>query len=333
MHLLVLGGTGFLGGHAVDEARRAGHTVTVFSRSGKAARDDVEVLAGDRRGDLSALRGREFDAVLDTLSDSEAVRSTATLLSGSVGAYGYVSGMSVYHPQGPAVPGEDAPLRRPGDPADPDDEDPLQQRSLDKLDCEAAAAEFDGPVAVFRVGVMVGPGDPTDRFTWWPVRLARALADEAPRRVLAPGDPQRPVQYSDARDIAAFFSTALADARDGAFNTVGPLRAQPVADVLDACLRAAGGAPGDVEWVWADESALREALREVGEESRPLWFPEDQIPTEAIDSSAALAAGLTFRPAEQTALDVLAWVRETGHDDLAAGFTADREQELLEHTR
>lgn len=333
MHLLVLGGTGFLGGHAVDEARRAGHTVTVFSRSGSAPRDDVEVVTGDRRGDLGALRGREFDAVLDTISDSEAVRATATLLSGSVGAYGYVSGMSVYHPGGPTVPGEDAPLRRPGDPADPDDEDPLQQRSLDKLDCEAAARRFDGPLAVFRVGVMVGPGDPTDRFTWWPVRLARALAGAAPRRVLAPGDPQRPVQYSDARDVAAFFASALAEARDGTFNTVGPARSDPVADVLAACLRAAGGAPGDVEWAWAGESALREALRDVDEESRPLWFPEDQIPTEAIDSSAAVEAGLRFRPAEQTARDVLSWVDGTGHHDLAAGFTAAREQELLEHTR
>lgn len=327
MRLLVLGGGGFLGFHVAAEAQRAGHDVTVASRSGTPPLPGVEALAVDRHGDLSALDGRTFDAALDTFSDPDAVRAAADRLRGAVGALGYVSGMSVYHPQGPAVPDGEAPVRRPGE-ASPDD--PLQERSLAKLAAEdAVRSAFDAPVTVLRVGVMVGPRDPSDRFTWWPVRLARALAGEASRTVLAPGDPRRAVQYSDARDIAAFAVRALAEGRAGTFDTVGPLRAQPLAAVLDACLEAAGGRPGDVTWSWAGEDALRAELSDVEEEQRPLWFPENQIPQDAIDSSAALTAGLRFRPAVDTARDVLARHRDQGRPALAAGFDPAQEAELV----
>ncbi|MEJ2888479.1 NAD-dependent epimerase/dehydratase family protein [Actinomycetospora aeridis] len=327
MRLLVLGGGGFLGYHVAAEALRDGHDVTVASRSGRAPLDGVEALTVDRHGDLSALDGRRFDAALDTFSDPDAVRSAAERLRGAVGGLGYVSGMSVYHPDGPAVPDEGAPVRRPGEAAV---DDPLQERSLAKLAAEeAVTTAFDGPVTVLRVGVMVGPRDPSDRFTWWPVRLARALAGEAPQTVLAPGDPTRAVQYSDARDIAAFAVRALGSEQARVFDTVGPGRAQPLAAVLEECLAAAGGRPGDVTWAWAGENALRSELRDVEEEARPLWFPEDQIPQDAIDSSAAIAAGLRFRPAADTARDVLAWFRERGDDELAAGFDPTREADLV----
>jgi nucleoside-diphosphate-sugar epimerase len=327
MQLLVLGGSGFLGRHVVTEASDAGHHVTVFSRSGTAPVEGVEALAGDRRGDLSALRGRTWDGVLDTFSDPEAVAATASLLSGSVGAYGYVSGMSVYHPDGPVLPGAGDPVRRVGEAAD---DDPLQERSLAKLAGEAVVAErFDGPAPVFRVGVMVGPHDPTDRFTWWPVRLARAVAGAADRTVLAPGDPGRVVQYSDARDIARFAVDVLDRRVSGVFDTVGPGRAQPLSAVLEACLRAAGGGPGDVEWAWAEEAYLREHLSGVAEEERPLWFPEDQIPQDAIDASTAIAAGLRFRPVEQTARDVLAQLAAEGRTALVAGLDSARERALV----
>jgi 2'-hydroxyisoflavone reductase len=303
MRVLVLGGGGFLGYHAVAAALAAGHEVTVLSRSGKAPLDGVEALRGDRTGDLGALRGREWDAVLDTYTGADAVRATAELLRGSVGTYGYVSGMSVYAPGGPAVPDETAPVRAAG--REPDD-DPLQERSVAKLAAEAALAEvWDGPVLVPRVGIMVGPRDPSGRFSWWPRRMRRALAGTAPRRVVGPGDPTREVQYSDARDIAGWVVGMLAAGRGGTYNTVGPGRPDRLEDVLAACLVAAGGRPGDVELVWTAEDVLREAMKDVEEEDRPLWFPEDQIPQRAIDSSKALAAGLTFRPAVDTARDVL----------------------------
>lgn len=316
----MLGGGGFFGHHVVAAARAAGHETTVFTRSGRSP-FDVEVLAGDRTGDLAALRGRSWDAVLDTYTDTPpdvpAVRAAAALLSGSVGIYGYVSGMSVYAPSGPARPDEGAPVRRAG--REPDD-DPLQARSLAKLAAEAALGEvFDGPVLLPRVGIMVGPRDPSHRFTWWPLRLHRALRGSAPRRVLAPGDPGRAVQYSDARDIARWVVAMLDRRQGGTYNTVGPGRADPLGDVVRACLAAAGGVDGDVELRWTGEDRLRDLLRGVAEEQRPLWFPEDQIPQAAIDSTAALRAGLAFRPVADTARETLEWALREQADGLVDG--------------
>ena len=330
MRLLVLGGGGFLGHHVVTAAVSAGHEVTTFSREAS-GRDGVRELTGDRRGDLSALEarvrdGERWDGVLDTFSGTDAVRASARLLAGAVGTYGYVSGMSVYAPDGPAVPDEAAPVRRPGA-----YDDRLQERSVAKLACEAAVREeTDGRAFVPRVGILVGPRDPTDRFTWWPVRMARALAGDAPRQVPAPGDLARPVQWSDARDVAAWVVDSLALGRTGTWNTVGPGRDEALSSVLSACLRAAGGTPGDVELRPVDEAVLRDALRGVDEEERPLWFPEDQIPQAAVDSSAALGQGLAFRPAEETARDTVVWRREQGGvEQLLAGLDPGLEAALL----
>ncbi len=331
MKLLVLGGGGFLGYHAVAEAVKMGHEVSTFNREGQAPLDGVEALKGDRKDDLSALRARTWDAVLDTFSEPDAVGETARLLSGSVGAYGYVSGISNYHPDGPAVVDEDSPLRR----ADENlDDDPLQERSIAKLRCEAAVRDgFSGPVLISRVGIMVGPRDPTDRFFWWPVRFARALVGGG--EVLAPGEPDRPVQFSDARDIAAWMVRMLESGSSGTFNAVGPGRDVSLARVLEACWEAAQEEAGreetrDTSVTWAGERFLREGLSDVTEEERPLWFPEDQIPFEAVDPSRALAAGLRFRPVEETARDTLAWIRSRPQGpELQAGFTPAFEAELL----
>jgi 2'-hydroxyisoflavone reductase len=328
IRLLVLGGGGFLGYHVVAEALRMGHEVSTFSREGEAPLAGVEALEGDRQDDLRALRGRSWDAVVDTFSDPDAVGETARLLSGSVGAYGYVSGMSIYHPDGPPVVSEDAPLRRPGDAAE---NDPLQERSIAKIRCEETVGRyFSGPVVTTHVGIMVGPHDPTDSFSWWPSRLARALVEGG--EVLAPGDPKRPVQFSDARDIAAWMVGMLDAGVPGTYNAVGPGRDAPISGVLDACRQAADDSEeaGPVELTWAAEGFLREQLRGMPEEERPLWFPEDQIPFQKVDSSRALAAGLTFRPAYETARDALAWVRDRpGGRELGAGFSDDTERGLL----
>jgi 2'-hydroxyisoflavone reductase len=220
---------------------------------------------------------------------------------------------------------ENAPLRRPDNFVD---DDPLQERSVPKIGCEEAVSRyFSGPVATTRVGITVGPRDPTDRFSWWPVCLARALAEGG--EVLAPGDPKRPVQFSDARDIAAWMVGRLAAGTPGTHNAVGPGREVPLSKVLDACRLAADEADsegaGSVEMTWAAEGFLREQLREIPEEGRPLWFPEDQIPFQKVDSSKALAAGLTFRLAYDTARDTLAWVySRPGGRGLGAGLSANR---------
>ena len=332
MRLLVLGGGGFLGYHVVTAGLAAGHEVTVLSRSGKAPVDGVEVVTGDRRGDLSGLRGRTWDAVFDTFTDTDegapAVAATAALLAGSVGTYGYVSGMSVYAPTGPEVPDESAPVRAAGR-----ETDRLQERSLAKLAGEAAVRERFGEQAFFpRVGIMVGPR--SDRYTYWPVRLAGALDGSLPRTVLLPGDLDRGVQYSDARDIAAWSVRMLAEGRGGTFNAVGPGRPDTLREVLDACVVAGGGGSlADLDTVVAPEDLMRRLLLGVDEEERPLWFPEDQIPQLAIDSSRALAAGLVFSSPLELATATLAWARGADEAALTDGWFADLEPELVRRVR
>lgn len=334
MRLLVLGGGGFLGYHFVAEALAAGHEVTTFSRDEGSPLAGVTALVGDRQGDLSALESREWDFVIDTFSDPEAVLRTARLLSGRAGSYGFVSGISNYHPDGPEVVGEHSPLRRAGELAD----DPLQKRSLAKLRCEAAVAEgFEGKVFILRPGVMVGPRDPTDRFTWWPLRLARAALSGEGVEVLAPGDPDRPVQYTDTRDLAAWTVAALAGGLEGIFNGVGPGSHVRLGEVLEACQSAVRDELGaSKELVWAGEDFLRERLEElqIEEEARPLWFPEDQIPFSAVDSSRAREAGLRFRSAYQTARDTLQWARQEGRwQEPRAGFSPEVERRLISDWR
>ena len=323
MKLLVLGGNGFLGYHVVAEALALDHEVTTFNRQGESDFDEVEALKGDRKGDLSALRDRTWDAVVDTFSDPDAIADTAKLLADSVSAYGFVSGISNYHPDGPDVVDEDAPLRREGDAAE---DDPLQERSLNKLACEAALKEhFPGRLLIVRPGIMVGPRDPTDRFTWWPMRFLRALSGDS-TSVLAPGDPERTVQFTDARDLATWLVRSLDPAQTltGTYNGVGPGREETLRDVLAACLQAAkdvadDATSSDIDLIWADEDFLRQKLFNVEEEARPLWFPEDQIPFDKVDSSKALAAGLRFRSTYETAEDTLVWRR--GQDsELQAGL-------------
>ena len=325
MRLLVLGGTGFLGYHVVEAARTGGHAVTVFACGGRAPAEDVEMIRGDRHGDLSALEGRSWDAALDTFSEPEAVARTARLLSGSVGVYGFVSGITNYHPRGPGVVDEESPLRVAGEAAPGD---PLQERGLAKLGCERAVlAEFAGETFIVRPGIMVGPRDPTDRFSYWPARMARALA--AGEEVLAPGDPERPVQFTDARDLAGWMVEMLASGGDGLYNAVGPGRRISLRHTLDACSEAAsealyGEGGHRPRLVWAGEEFLKRRLERVPEERRPLWFPEPQIPFDEVDSSKALSAGLAFRPELRTARQTLRWLNGRGLDGLVAGVPGER---------
>lgn len=328
----MLGGGGFLGYHVVTAGLAAGHDVTVFSRSGRAPVAGVDVVTGDRQGELSGLRGREWEAVLDTFNDTDdgapAIGATAALLAGSVGTYGYVSGMSVYAPTGPDVPDETAPVRTAGR-----ETDRLQERSLAKLAGEAAVREQFGDQAFFpRVGIMVGPR--STRYTYWPVRIAGALDGSLPGTVLVPGDLDRAVQYSDARDIAAWSVRMLADGHGGTYNAVGPGRPDTLREVLDACVVAAGGGSlADVDVAYAPEDLMRRKLLGVDEEERPLWFPEDQIPQLAIDSTRALEAGLAFSSPLALATDTLAWAWDAGEAALTDGAFAGLEPQLVELVR
>ena len=218
LKILILGGTGFTGPHQVETALGRGHQVTLFNR-GKTQPGlfpQVENLMGDREGDLSALKGRQWDAVIDNSGNVPRwVASAAALLKGNVGHYMYVSSISAY--ADPSVVGlkETAPLQQ---------IDEAQAQELTSTNyggvkalCEAKTREaFPQTNTIVRTGLVVGPGDPTDRFTYWPVRIHDGGT------VLAPGKPTDPIQCIDARDLAHWMITALEDKHYGVYNVTGP---------------------------------------------------------------------------------------------------------------
>ena len=319
MRLLVLGGTKFLGRAAVEAALERGHEVTLFNR-GETNPDlfpKAEKLRGDRDGDLSALEGREWDAVIDPSGFvPRVVRASAELLRAS-GHYLFVSSGSVYAE--PYTPGydESAPTVQL---EDPDSEEVLEDYGALKAACEDVVREaFPEAHTNVRAGLIVGPHDGSGRFTYWPLRIA------AGGEALAPAPPERLVQFIDVRDLGAWLVTACEKRVTGTFNVTG----EPVelADILAAC-------PGDAKVVWVEEEFLLE--QGVGPWMElPLWVPRSEEAFLQMSVAKAMAAGLRLRPLEETARDTLAWARETGAQLVTetqygtAGLDPAREAELL----
>jgi 2'-hydroxyisoflavone reductase len=323
VRLLVLGGTKFLGRAAVEAALARGDEVTVFNRgeTNPELFPEVEKLRGDRDGDLSALQGREWDAVIDPSGYvPRVVRASAELLRGSVGHYVFVSSASVYAE--PYVPGydESAPTV---ELENPDSEDVLGDYGPLKAACERVVAEaFPDASANVRAGLLVGPHDASGRFTYWPLRLSLAGP------VLAPGPPERLTQLVDVRDLGAWLVELCANRVSGTFNASGaPVR-------LDAVLAACG----EAELVWVDEQLLLDKGVQPWMEL-PLWVPGDWAAFLQMDVSRAIAAGLGFRPLEETARDTLAWARESDAQLVtetqygSAGLDPAREADLLATAR
>ena len=317
MKLLVLGGTIFLGRHVIDAALAAGHDVTMLTRGrhGTALFPQVERLVGDREDDLSALAGRAFDAVIDCSGYTpEHVTHATQALGASAGHWVFVSTISVNAGFPPGrIYDETAPLAE-----GHEGYGALKARAEETL---LAAAQ--GRAAIVRPGLIVGPHDPTGRFTYWPRRVARG------GDVLAPGRAERPVQFVDARDLAAW-CVALAQARTaGTFNAVGPNMS--MREFLDTCRAAAAS---DARWRWVDDAALL-ALGVAPWTGLPLWLPEHDPAFGGMllaDPARARAAGLRTRDARATIADTLAWTPDA--DDLAAArpvatLTPEREAEIL----
>jgi 2'-hydroxyisoflavone reductase len=319
LDLLILGGTKFLGPHLVDAARARGHRVTLFHRgkTNPGLFPELEHLKGDRDGDLGALAGRRWHAVIDTSGYvPRQVDASARLLAGAVERYLFVSTISVYAQ--PLAPGarEDAPLAAPSTPGS---EDVGKDYGALKALCEQAAERaMPGRVLAVRPGLIAGPGDPTDRFTYWPVRLARG------GEVLAPGAGQDPWQLVDGRDLAAWL-VRCAEARTvGTMNAVGPGRPGTFADFLARV--AAGAQVTAPRLTWVDEAFLEQ--QGIGAwMDLPVWTGSDSG-FARVDASRALAAGLTCRDVAETSRDTLAW-RSRDPAPLRAGLTAERETGAL----
>jgi 2'-hydroxyisoflavone reductase len=323
MKLLLLGGSKFLGRAAVEEALRRGHEVTLFNRgrTNPELFPEAEHLHGDRDGDLSVLEGRTWDAVIDPSGFvPRVVRASAELLRDAVGHYIFVSSISVYRSFSEAGFDEDAPRI---ELEDPTVEEVMEYYGGLKAVCEDVVAEvYPGRSANVRAGLLVGPHDPTDRFTYWPRRVAQG------GEVLAPAPPDRPVQFVDARDLGAWLVTLAESRTAGAFNATGP--PLPLAELLDSCKRVSGG---DATIRWVDEDFLLEQEVEQWMEL-PLWLAQSEAEwahMQEADVSRALAAGLTFRPLDETVRDTLVWAqaRESQRTAEGVGLAPEREAELL----
>jgi 2'-hydroxyisoflavone reductase len=317
MRILVIGGTQFVGRHLVEQAVERGHEVGVFHRGGSEPSDDgfpsVEHLHGDRDGGLDALDGRTWDWVIDVCGYvPRVVRASAEL--GAAPRYLFVSTESVYAEPLPPVVTEESPLAEMDDPTveaiTGETYGPL------KVLCERAVADVYGAQAlVVRPGFVVGPHDPTDRFTWWVRRVARG------GRMPAPGGQEYPFQFTHGRDLGAFMVTLVEAGASGAFNADG----EPVGlgDLLETIARVAGT---QVEPVWAPESWLDE--HGIDDEAFPMWEP-GASGLVTMDASKARAHGLDHRSLERTVRETLEWDRSRGLPPLTAGLTAEDEASLL----
>ena len=314
MRTLVLGGTSFVGRAIVERLLDAGDEVVLYGR-GRTGADlfpEAERRTGDRdAGDYSSLAGSVWDAVVDVSGYvPRHVREAAAAVT--TGRYLFISTGSVYdRSRAPDAMDESAPRLDPEydtEVVDGDSYGPL------KVACEDEVHELHGDAAtVVRPGIVAGPYDPTDRFTWW-VRRASLGG-----RVALPGRPDQPVQVVDSRDLAALVGRLLHDDRAGTFNAVGPAVAVTLRQLVETCARAAGTS---VEVVPVDPSSVEPGF--------PLVLPDPSWDVMFRRSAAAAqAAGLGSTPLQQTAADVLAWDRGRGAPALSVGLSAEREAELL----
>lgn len=337
MKLLIVGGTRFLGRYLVRAALERDHEITLFNRGNHSSENNVETIHGDRHIDVAKLRRRRWDAVIDTCGMlPNAVRVAAEVLSDSVDRYVFISTQNVYADV--SVPGvcESSPLRT------LTSEELEQAYAIDrsgepsygklygglKALCEKAAEEvMPNRVLTVRPGLIVGPNDYTDRFTYWVVRIARG------GDVLAPGRPDRFIQLIDVRDLAEWTVSMIERKDAGVYNTVGQPSTLTMKNLLDECR---GVSRSDASFTWASEEFLLK--HEVAAWSEmPLWLPEEAAPHlngfMFINSDKAVGAGLSFRSLTGTIRDTLTWYQRSTNKELKAGLNSEREQELVQELR
>lgn len=329
--ILILGGTGFVGPHQVRYALARGHQVTIFNR-GKSAPGmfgkDVEELVGDRANNLDALKGRKWDAVIDesaSLSSApDWVTRSTDMLKDACEQYLLISTRSVYldtsrvpmTAEAPVLTLENSPIEA---------GKPLPYGHAKAYAEKAAHAAMPGRVTVVRPGLIVGPEDDTDRFTYWPVRIARG------GEVLVPGDGTDHVQIIDVRDLVEFCVTQVENRTFGVFNAVGPQMGQTFTQFVERIQKGVGG---NATFTWVDADFLRaNGANPYGRELPVFQVMRGRTAGFArFDVSPEIRAGMKFRPMEVTARETLAWWKTLPADRQAApktGFTPAREQALL----
>ncbi len=327
MSILVLGGTGFIGPHLVRRALARGHQLTLFNRGRTNTHlfPTVEKLVGDRNDDLSALEGRRWDAVIDNSGYTPAqVGRSVTLLKDATDQYLFTSTRVVYTDFTADVMDEDAPIG----PADLPESEWTAYGPAKVLAEREVEAGFGARTLIVRPPVIVGPGDRSDRFTYWPSRIDRG------GDVLVQGDPDDPVQFIDVRDLAEFYVHLLERQTAGIFNSVGPAAPLSSAELVYG-IRAITATPVSCTWVDWDFLAER---GQAPQQQLPFWQPPRgrYLNYGRMDSSRAIAAGLVFRPLAVIAKETLDWHRSReagGEFPLRTGLDRDTEARLLAEWR
>jgi len=324
MNFLIIGGTRFLGRHLVDAARARGHTVMLFNRakSNPGLFPELETIQGDREHDIEKLSGRAWDAVIDTCGYvPRIVRLSTSSLERSVGRYVFISSISVFANFSKIGMDESDPVGK------------LEDESVEEITgetygplkalCEKTVQEMYGDRAlIIRPGLIVGPNDPTDRFTYWPVRVARG------GEVLSPDKPTAPVQIIDVRDLAEFTIHLIEENASGIYNATGPDYELTFGRMLETSKEVSGS---DADFKWASVEFLNQ--NNVAPWSdMPVWIPD--TPEDAgfsrFDLSKAIRAGLKFCALQDTVRDTIAWAKTRPAEyEWRAGLKPEREQELL----
>jgi 2'-hydroxyisoflavone reductase len=324
MRILIIGGTRFLGRHLVEAALACSHEVTLFNR-GKTNPDlfpQLETILGDREKDLDKLSGHLWDVVIDVAGYlPRVVRLSAEALEPNVGRYVFISSLSVYADFRKIGIDESYPVGK------------IEGEAVEKITgetygplkalCERTVQEIYGERAlIVRPGLIVGPHDPTDRFTYWPVRVARG------GDVLAPQKPEVATQVIDVRDLSAFVLKLIEENASGIYNATGPDYELTLGKLLEVSKQISGS---DANFRWASVDFLSQHKVEAWSDM-PTWIPdsEEDIGFARIDISKAIHAGLRFRPLEETVRDTLEWAKTRPADhEWRAGLTPEREAEVL----
>jgi 2'-hydroxyisoflavone reductase len=297
LNLLVLGGTGFIGPHLVRYAVSRGHKVTIFTRGRHQAElpSGVVYLQGDRNGQLGALEGKKWDAVVDdSATNPDWVRQSTELLRDAVGSYLFTSSTGVFYPYLERGADESTPVLY--DPIDPKDDSATFGAA--KAQCERQVVKvFGNRGIVVRPTYIVGPGDTSDRFPYWPVRLTRG------GEVLAPGRRDDPMQIIDVRDLAEFMVRLLEDRRNGIYNVAGPKDRLTAREFYPA---AAAAIDAKVSFTFVDDYDFL-AAHKIDEAIPWAMLKGNDYGMMSVNNGKAIAAGLTFRPLAMTVRDTLAW--------------------------
>ncbi len=318
MKILVIGGTRFVGRHIVAEALKRKHEISIFNRgSNRDIFPDIQWLQGDRTSDVSSLEGKSFDAVIDTCGYTpQQLQLTNKVLRG-INHYTFISTISVYAEPLAPFADETATL---AELEQPTTEVTNESYGALKVLCEQSIQNTFSKSLILRPGIIVGPYDPTDRFSYWVWRTAQGGAMVAPGRINAP------LQFIDARDLASFTLDSVEKSLTGTFNVVTPANSLCFGDLIETTLEIS---KADTQVSWASEAFL-EAQQHL---DLPLYLPEAHQSWWQVSSRNAVSHGLSFCNLEQTISDTLSWISLVENYKPKAGLSEIQEKQLLEDWR